>query len=213
MFLRQPARRAVATAIAAASLLTLTTFGAPAAAQDAPPSLSDAAARAKAAATSALAGVQHVAHFALSLVGVDYRWGGTSPATGLDCSGLVQYVFQHVTGVTLPRTAREMSRLGEGVTIDDLEPGDLVFFNTRRLAFSHVGIYLGDNRFIHAPRRGREVEVATIDRKYWQKRFNGARRLAGLVPGMLAPLVSEALAAPMPSGDEDEREEALAFDP
>ena len=90
-----------------------------------------------------------------------------------------------------------MSRVGDKVALDDLKPGDLVFFNTRRFAFSHVGIYLGDNRFIHAPARGREVEVATFDKSFWQKRFNGARRLAGAVPELVPSLVSQAMAAPL----------------
>ena len=94
-------------------------------------------------------------------------------------------MFQQVTGVTLPRSAKELSRMGDKVALADLRPGDLVFFNTRRFAFSHVGIYLGDNRFIHAPRRGREVEIATIDAGYWQKHFNGARRLIGVLPEMI----------------------------
>jgi len=78
-----------------------------------------------------------------------------------------------------------------------LKPGDLVFFNTRRFAFSHVGIYLGDNRFIHAPARGREVEVATIDKSFWQKRFNGARRLVGVMPELVPSMIAEAQAAPI----------------
>ena len=106
-------------------------------------------------------------------------------------------MFQQVTGITLPRTAKEMSRVGDKVALDDLKPGDLVFFNTRRFAFSHVGIYLGDNQFIHAPARGREVEVATFDKSFWQKRFNGARRLAGAVPALVPSLVGEAMAAPI----------------
>jgi cell wall-associated NlpC family hydrolase len=156
-------------------------------------------ARARAAAHSALEGAQGLANHALSLLGVKYKFGGTRPETGLDCSGLVQYVFQQVTGVTLPRTAREMSRLGDKVALAELVPGDLVFFNTRRFAYSHVGIYLGDNRFIHAPRRGREVEIAEIDRRYWQQRFDGARRLAGSVPGLLPSLIGEAAASPLPA--------------
>ena len=99
-------------------------------------------------------GAQDVAIYALGLIGVDYKFGGNTPESGLDCSGLVRYVFQEVTGVTLPRTAKEMSGLGAKVGADDLKPGDLVFFNTRRFPYSHVGIYLGDNRFIHAPSRG-----------------------------------------------------------
>jgi cell wall-associated NlpC family hydrolase len=148
------------------------------------------------AATAAWHSTQALSSYALGLLGVRYKFGGSSPETGLDCSGLVQYVFQQVTGVTLPRTAREMSRMGDHVDVADLKPGDLVFFNTRRFAFSHVGIYLGENQFIHAPRRGRDVEVTTIDKRYWQKRFNGARRLVGVLPDMLPALVSEAAAAP-----------------
>jgi cell wall-associated NlpC family hydrolase len=158
------------------------------------------AARATATATArkVWSGAQDVAIFALGLIGVDYRFGGETPDDGLDCSGLVRYVFQQVTGVTLPRTAKEMARIGDKVPHDDLKPGDLVFFNTRRFAFSHVGLYLGDNRFIHAPSRGREVEVATLDKSFWHKRFNGARRLVGAVPGLVPSLfVSEALAAPL----------------
>jgi len=167
-------------------------------AQEAPGrSLTQAAtATVKDVATSAWSSAQDLTEFALGLIGVDYKFGGNSPETGLDCSGLVRYVFQQVTGVTLPRTAREMSRVGDQVARDDLKPGDLVFFNTRRFAFSHVGIYLGDNRFIHAPARGREVEVATFDKSFWQQRFNGARRLAGAVPALVPSLVSEARAAP-----------------
>jgi cell wall-associated NlpC family hydrolase len=149
------------------------------------------------AATAAWHSTQELSSYALGLLGVRYKFGGSSPETGLDCSGLVQYVFQQVTGVTLPRTAKEMSRMGDHVNVEDLQPGDLVFFNTRRFAFSHVGIYLGENQFIHSPRRGREVEVTTIDKRYWQKRFNGARRLVGVLPDMLPTLVSEATAAPV----------------
>ena len=148
-------------------------------------------------AVSAWHSAQDLSAFALGLIGVDYRYGGTSPETGLDCSGLVRYVFQQVTGVTLPRTAKEMSRVGDNVALNELKPGDLVFFNTRRFAFSHVGIYLGDNRFIHAPARGREVEVATFDKSFWQRRFNGARRLAGVVPELVPSIIAEAQAAPL----------------
>lgn len=155
-----------------------------------------ASATAKSVANSALQTAADLSIFALGLIGIDYRWGGNEPENGLDCSGLVRYVFQEVTGVTLPRSAKEMSRVGAKVAISDLKPGDLVFFNTRRFAFSHVGIYLGDGQFIHAPARGREVEVATLDKNFWQKRFSGARRLIGAVPGLVPSLVSEAMAAP-----------------
>jgi cell wall-associated NlpC family hydrolase len=147
------------------------------------------------AATSAWQTTQELSSYALGLLGVNYKFGGNTPETGLDCSGLVRYVFQQVTGVDLPRTAKAMSGVGDSVAIADLKPGDLVFFNTRRFAFSHVGIYLGDNQFIHAPRRGREVEVTTLDKRYWQTRFNGARRLVGVLPGLVPSLVTEAHAA------------------
>lgn len=118
--------------------------------------------------------------FALGLLGVDYRFGGSTPEAGLDCSGLVGYVFQQVTGISLPRTTQGLSRMGKKVTVADLKVGDLVFFNTRSLPFSHVGIYLGDNRFVHAPSRGREVEIVSLSASYWRARFNGARRLVAL---------------------------------
>ena len=153
------------------------------------------------AASTALWSAQHLAQHlttaALDLIGIRYKWGGSTPATGLDCSGLVRFVFQEVTGVTLPRTAKDMSRLGAQIAPSDLQPGDLVFFNTQRFAFSHVGIYLGDNRFVHAPRRGREVEVAALDSAFWYSRFNGARRLAGVLPALIPALVGEAVAAPL----------------
>lgn len=133
--------------------------------------------------------------FALSLVGIDYRYGGDTPDRGLDCSGLIRYVFQQVTGVTLPRTAKELSRIGKDIRTAELEPGDLVFFNTRRFAFSHVGIYLGDDRFIHAPSRGGEVGVASLASAYWQKRYNGARRLVGVLPALVPSLIAYAEAS------------------
>lgn len=113
---------------------------------------------------------------ALDLVGIRYHRGGTSPETGFDCSGFVDHVFEGL-GLILPRTAREISRSGETVKKSELQPGDLVFFNTMRRAFSHVGIYIGDNLFVHAPASGGEVRVEDMREKYWGKRFNGARRI------------------------------------
>jgi cell wall-associated NlpC family hydrolase len=114
---------------------------------------------------------------ALSYLGIRYRFGGTSPATGLDCSGLVLNVFRNAVGLDLPRTAREMANLGDKVGRQDLKPGDLVFFNTMRRTFSHVGIYLGEGKFVHAPSSGGKVRVENISTRYWAQRFNGARRL------------------------------------
>ena len=113
---------------------------------------------------------------ALSLVGIRYRYGGNSPEQGLDCSGLVRYVFREA-GTDLPRTSNEMSQRGQPIDKHDLQPGDLVFFNTLNRAFSHVGIYLGNNQFIHAPSTGRNVRVENMDMSYWKTRFNGARRV------------------------------------
>ena len=113
----------------------------------------------------------------LELVGINYRRGGTDPENGLDCSGFVQVVFRDAVGKFLPRTAKEQSQVGDSVEKKELKPGDLVFFNTMRRAFSHVGIYLGDNRFMHAPRSGAEVRVEDMSQSYWVKRYNGARRI------------------------------------
>lgn len=113
----------------------------------------------------------------LELVGINYRFGGTNPDSGLDCSGFVQIVFKDALGKLLPRTAREQSQVGDEVSRNELKPGDLVFFNTMRHAFSHVGIYLGDNHFVHAPRTGSEIRVEDMSQSYWAKRYNGARRV------------------------------------
>ena len=113
----------------------------------------------------------------LELVGINYRRGGTNPDSGLDCSGFVQLVYKESIGKLLPRTAKEQSQVGDVIDKNELKPGDLVFFNTMRRAFSHVGIYLGDNRFLHAPRTGAEVRVEDMSQGYWVKRYNGARRV------------------------------------
>jgi cell wall-associated NlpC family hydrolase len=114
---------------------------------------------------------------ALNMIGVRYRWGGNSPDSGLDCSGFVRYVFQDTLGLALPRRAEEMSRVGEKVSLNDLKPGDLVFFNTMRRTFSHVGIYIGDNKFVHSPSTGSTIRVDDLDESYWEKHFTGARRI------------------------------------
>jgi cell wall-associated NlpC family hydrolase len=113
----------------------------------------------------------------LELVGIRYRQGGTHPDGGLDCSGFVQFVFNEALGEPLPRTAREQSKVGDRIEKSELKPGDLVFFHTLRRTFSHVGIYLGDNHFMHAPRAGSEIRVEDMSKNYWMKRYNGARRV------------------------------------
>lgn len=115
----------------------------------------------------------------LKLVGISYKRGGNDEDSGLDCSGFVRLVFKDTVGMLLPRSAREMAEVGERVDAQDLKPGDLVFFNTMKRAFSHVGIYLGDNYFLHAPKPGAEVRVESMQTSYWVKRYNGARRILG----------------------------------
>lgn len=120
---------------------------------------------------------RELAMHALALLGINYKYGSDSPERGFDCSGLVSHVFQEVAGIVLPRNAQGMSKVGQKVDKSDLQPGDLVFFNTRRKDFSHVGIYIGEARFVHAPSRGGEVEIMDMRGGYWQKRYNGARRV------------------------------------
>ncbi len=114
---------------------------------------------------------------AMQLIGVRYRWGGNTPQSGLDCSGFVRYVFNDTFGFLLPRKSAQMSKVGLEIGKEELRPGDLVFFNTMRHAFSHVGIYVGDNKFIHAPSKGKSIRVDDMTKVYWEKRYNGARRL------------------------------------
>jgi cell wall-associated NlpC family hydrolase len=114
---------------------------------------------------------------ALLTVGARYHYGGKSPETGFDCSGLVAHVYARAWGIAVPRSTEEQRSAGHAVRRADLEPGDLVFYNTRNRPFSHVGIYLGDGSFVHAPRPGHRVRVESIDNPYWRARFNGARRL------------------------------------
>lgn len=115
--------------------------------------------------------------YALSLVGVNYKYGGKSPETGLDCSGFVSHVYRQAAGLILPHNARAISMFGQKIAISELQPGDLVFYNTMRHAYSHVGIYLGESKFVHASVTGRGVEVVDMKGSYWVKRFNGARRV------------------------------------
>ena len=122
--------------------------------------------------------VQKMLDTALSYLGVPYRLGGASPRTGFDCSGLVSHVFRQTFGLSLPRTAREIARNGAAVARGELLPGDLVFFNTRGFLNSHVGIYLGDSKFVHAPNSRGRVRIDDMDDSYYRTRFNGARRMS-----------------------------------
>jgi cell wall-associated NlpC family hydrolase len=114
---------------------------------------------------------------ALSLLGTPYRYGGASPQSGFDCSGLVRHVYASVLNQELPRRSEDISGLGVPVSRAELQPGDLVFFNTLRRAFSHVAIYIGEGRFVHAPARSGRVRIEGLDDRYWAARFDGARRM------------------------------------
>jgi len=116
--------------------------------------------------------------YALRALGARYQAGGSSPETGFDCSGLIAHAFAQGWGLPLPHNARAQSRIGTPVKRRDLAPGDLVFYNTRDEPFSHVGMYIGNGRFIHAPKPGARVRLESTDTPYWRTRFNGARRLA-----------------------------------
>jgi cell wall-associated NlpC family hydrolase len=116
---------------------------------------------------------------AMEVIGVRYRSDTELPQSGLDGSSFVGYVFKDKLGFLLPRKSTQMSRVGKPINRDELQPGDLVFFNTMRLTFSHVGIYVGDNKFIHSPSKGTAVRVDDLGSLYWDKRFDGARRLDG----------------------------------
>ena len=114
---------------------------------------------------------------AIGFLGVPYRRGGNTAETGFDCSGFVRAMYNQTVGHLLPRRAEEQAAATQKIDRNDLKPGDLVFFNTMRRAFSHVGIYVGDGKFIHAPRTGAEVRVESMNGSYWQRRFSGARRV------------------------------------
>lgn len=118
--------------------------------------------------------------YAISLSGTPYRYGGKTQQEGFDCSGFVAHVFKSTLNFLLPPNAAAMSRLGRNVSASELIPGDLVFFNTLANPYSHVGIYIGDDRFIHSPRSGRKIEIVHMQHRYWATRFDGARRLLSL---------------------------------
>ena len=120
---------------------------------------------------------------AIAAAGVDYRNGGRNHQTGFDCSGLVAFVFREAYGLALPHNSRAQSAFGDAVDTASLQAGDLVFFNTQREPYSHVGIYLGEGKFIHAPRTGSQVRTESMNARYWATRFNGARRI---VPAIIA---------------------------
>ena len=140
---------------------------------------------------------------AMGFLGVPYKRGGNTVETGFDCSGFVRAIYHQSVGLLLPRRAEEQAAATQTIEKNDLKPGDLVFFNTLRRAFSHVGIYVGNNKFIHSPKPGAEVRVENMGISYWQTRFNGARRVAAAQPATvtatatataIVPVVQAALA-------------------
>lgn len=114
---------------------------------------------------------------AMGFLGVPYKRGGNSAETGFDCSGFVRAMYEQTVGLLLPRRADQQAAATQVIDKKELQPGDLVFFNTMRRNFSHVGIYVGDNKFIHSPRSGSEIRVEDMGVAYWKRRFNGARRV------------------------------------
>jgi cell wall-associated NlpC family hydrolase len=116
---------------------------------------------------------------AIGFLGVPYRRGGNTAESGFDCSGFVRAMYNQTVGHMLPRRAEEQAAATEKIDASQLKPGDLVFFNTMRRAFSHVGIYVGEGKFIHSPRSGAQVRVEDMNGSYWQRRFDGARRVLG----------------------------------
>jgi len=114
---------------------------------------------------------------ALLALGDDYRYGGESPRTGFDCSGLVAHVFEQAWGIRLPHSVQAQSEVGTPVSLAQLQPGDLVFYDTQHRPYSHVGIYIGGGRFVHAPKTGAQVRIEELRNRYWASRFDGARRI------------------------------------
>jgi cell wall-associated NlpC family hydrolase len=116
-----------------------------------------------------------VAIYALGLIDTGYRFGGKNPKAGLDCSGMVTYIFNQAAGLKLTGSAADLARKGRQIERSKLRAGDLVFFNTDHRAFSHVGIYIGDGRFVHAPATNGKVHISRLDNPYFAPRFEMAR--------------------------------------
>jgi len=134
---------------------------------------------ARSAASTALPSAQRAEALlqALLALGLDYRYGGNSPVTGFDCSGLVAHVYLEAWNIRLPRNSSAQSKVGTPVSLAELQAGDLVFYDTLKRPYSHVGIYLGDGRFVHAPKTGAQVRIESLKSAYWSQRYNGARRI------------------------------------
>ena len=112
----------------------------------------------------------------ISLIGIPYRWGGNTPEQGMDCSGFIHYVFKKSLGIDLPRTAAQMAKVGIRVSLDDLEPGDLIFFTIHHNYIDHIGMYIGDNRFIQSPHTGDSIKVTELN-SAWRSKVTGVKRI------------------------------------
>ena len=115
--------------------------------------------------------------YAISLADTPYRYGGNNADSGFDCSGYVRHVYAKTLAIRLPRTSNQISRVGIALDRDQLRPGDLVFYNTQHRPNSHVGLYIGDGKFVHAPKSGERIRVERMSLDYWKTRYNGARRI------------------------------------
>jgi cell wall-associated NlpC family hydrolase len=113
----------------------------------------------------------------MAFLGVPYKRGGNDAETGFDCSGFVRSIYERTVGLVLPRLAKDQAAATQPIDKRDLQPGDLVFFNTMKRTFSHVGIYVGEGKFIHSPKPGAQVRVEDMQQAYWARRFDGARRV------------------------------------
>jgi cell wall-associated NlpC family hydrolase len=120
--------------------------------------------------------VSRAADLADTMVGTPYRFGGASPSTGFDCSGLVHFSFMRA-GLGVPRSTEEQRRASRAIGLSELQRGDLLFFYENRVKDAHVGIYLGGGRFVHAPSSGKSVRRDSLDSPYWRRNLSGARRL------------------------------------
>ena len=168
--------RRISVVIAAALALAL------AGCSSAPPRKTTSA-RPRPPASPALSGLtadgagREILMYTLGLLDLDYRFGGSNPEAGLDCSGMVSYIYQNAVGVKLPHNAAQIAGVARPIETSRMQVGDLVFFNTMNRPFSHMGIYIGDGKFVHAPRSNSTIRVERLDNRYFAARFEGARTL------------------------------------
>ncbi|MGB0128924.1 MAG: C40 family peptidase [Rhodocyclaceae bacterium] len=118
-----------------------------------------------------------VVMYAFGLIDIDYRFGGSNPESGLDCSGMVSYLYRQVTGARLPHNAAAIAQLARPIERAALQPGDLVFFNTQGKPFSHIAIFVGEDRFVHAPSTNGKIRINRLSERYYAQRFESARTI------------------------------------